>query len=43
MLKDGRYRLDEDWRWTCGDGSRGRSTIEEKTTNKNSDRKTRTG
>jgi hypothetical protein len=30
MLKDGRYRLDGDWRWTCGDRSRERSTIEEK-------------
>jgi hypothetical protein len=30
VLEDGRYRLDEDWRWTSGDGSRGRSTIEEK-------------
>jgi len=30
VLADGRYRLDEDWRWTCGDGGRGRSTIEEK-------------
>ena len=31
VLADGRYRLEEDWRWTCGDGSRGRSTIEETT------------
>ena len=30
VLPDGRYRLDENWRWTCGDGSGGRSTIEEK-------------
>jgi len=30
VLDDGRYRLDEEWRWTCGDGSRGRSTIEER-------------
>jgi len=30
VLADGRYRLDEEWRWTCGDGSRGRSTIEER-------------
>ena len=22
VLDDGRYRLDEEWRWTCGDGSR---------------------
>ena len=29
VLEDGRYRLDEDWRWTSGDGSRGRSTIDE--------------
>jgi len=29
VLADGRYRLDEDWRWTSGNGSRGHSTIEE--------------
>ena len=26
---DGRYRLRESWRWTCGDGSRGESVVEE--------------
>lgn len=30
VMEDGRYRLGEEWRWTCGDGSRGHSTIEEK-------------
>ena len=29
VLEDGRYRLDEDWQWTSGDQSRGRSVIEE--------------
>jgi hypothetical protein len=26
---DGRYRLRESWRWTCGDGSSGESVVEE--------------
>jgi len=29
ILPDGRYRLREKWRWTCGDGSSGESVIEE--------------
>ncbi len=29
MLEDGRYRLHEEWRWTCGDGSSGKSVVEE--------------
>ena len=29
ILADGRYRLHEDWQWTCGDLSRGTSIIEE--------------
>jgi hypothetical protein len=29
ILSDGRYRLHEDWQWTCGDHSKGRSVIEE--------------
>jgi len=29
ILPDGRYRLHEDWRWTCGDGGRGTSVVEE--------------
>jgi hypothetical protein len=28
-LTDGRLRLHEDWRWTSGDGSSGRSVVEE--------------
>jgi hypothetical protein len=28
-LADGRLRLHERWQWTCGDGSRGESIIEE--------------
>jgi hypothetical protein len=28
-LPDGRVRLTEDWRWTNGDGSTGRSILEE--------------
>ncbi|MGB9181683.1 MAG: hypothetical protein WCB68_20805 [Pyrinomonadaceae bacterium] len=28
-LEDGRYRLNESWQWTSGDGSSGRSVIEE--------------
>jgi hypothetical protein len=29
VLKDGKLRLHERWRWTCGDGSSGSSTLEE--------------
>ena len=29
MLPDGRLRLHEEWRWTSGDGSSGRSVVEE--------------
>jgi hypothetical protein len=29
ILPDGRYRLHEKWRWTCGDGSSGESVVEE--------------
>jgi hypothetical protein len=29
VLPDGRLRLHEEWRWTSGDGSSGRSVIEE--------------
>lgn len=29
ILPDGRYRLHEEWRWTSGDLSAGRSTVEE--------------
>ncbi len=29
VLHDGRLRLLEEWRWTCGDGSEGTSVIEE--------------
>jgi hypothetical protein len=29
ILPDGRYRLHESWQWTCGDGARGRSVVEE--------------
>ncbi|MBI2682391.1 MAG: n-acetylglutamate synthase [Acidobacteriales bacterium] len=29
LLPDGRYRMHEEWRWTCGDRSQGRSVIEE--------------
>ncbi len=29
LLPDGRLRLHETWRWTCGDGSEGRSVVEE--------------
>jgi hypothetical protein len=29
ILPDGRYRLHEEWRWTSGDGSAGRSVVEE--------------
>jgi len=28
-LPDGRLRLHETWQWTCGDGARGRSIVEE--------------
>lgn len=28
-LPAGRLRLHESWRWTCGDGSEGRSVVEE--------------
>lgn len=28
-LPDGRLRLHETWQWTCGDGSRGESVVEE--------------
>lgn len=28
-LADGRYRVEEMWRWTCGDGTTGRSVLEE--------------
>jgi hypothetical protein len=29
QLPDGRYRLHETWRWTCGDRSSGESVVEE--------------
>jgi hypothetical protein len=29
VLHDGRYRLHESWQWTCGEGTRGTSVIEE--------------
>lgn len=29
VLPDGRLRLHEEWRWTSGDGSAGRSVVEE--------------
>ncbi len=29
ILPDGRLRLQEDWQWTSGDGSRGQSVVEE--------------
>jgi hypothetical protein len=29
LLPDGRYRLREFWRWTCGDCSKGESVVEE--------------
>ncbi|MBS1910348.1 MAG: n-acetylglutamate synthase [Bacteroidetes bacterium] len=29
VLADGRIRLYESWRWTCGDGSAGESVVEE--------------
>ena len=29
ILSDGRYRIHELWKWTCGDGSTGESTVEE--------------
>lgn len=29
VLPDGRYRLHEKWRWTCGDRSQGESIAEE--------------
>jgi hypothetical protein len=29
VLADGRLRLNEDWRWTSGDGSTGSSVLEE--------------
>jgi hypothetical protein len=29
VLPDGRLRLHEEWRWTSGDGSSGRSVVEE--------------
>jgi len=29
LLSDGRLRLHEEWRWTSGDGSSGRSVVEE--------------
>ena len=29
ILPDGRLRLHEDWQWTSGDGSKGRSVVEE--------------
>jgi hypothetical protein len=29
VLPDGRYRLHEKWRWTCGDLSSGESVVEE--------------
>jgi hypothetical protein len=29
ILPDGRYRLHEKWRWTCGDKSSGESVVEE--------------
>ncbi|QIN85244.1 n-acetylglutamate synthase [Rubrobacter tropicus] len=29
VLADGRIRLHEEWRWTSGDGSSGRSVVEE--------------
>ena len=29
VLPDGRLRLHESWRWTCGDRSAGRSVVEE--------------
>lgn len=29
ILPDGRIRLHEEWRWTSGDGSEGRSVVEE--------------
>ncbi len=29
LLPDGRIRLHEEWRWTSGDGSSGRSVLEE--------------
>ena len=31
ILADGRIRLKENWQWTCGDSSKGESTIEETT------------
>jgi len=29
LLPNGKIRLHENWEWTCGDGSKGRSIIEE--------------
>jgi hypothetical protein len=29
VLADGRYRLQERWRWTCGDSSTGESVLEQ--------------
>jgi hypothetical protein len=29
LLPDGRLRLHESWQWTCGEGERGRSVVEE--------------
>ena len=29
ILPDGRYRMHEMWKWTCGDGSAGESVVEE--------------
>ncbi len=29
VLPDGRYRMHENWRWTCGDRSSGESIVEE--------------
>lgn len=29
ILPDGRYRLRENWRWTCGNRSEGESVVEE--------------
>jgi hypothetical protein len=29
LLDDGRIRLHEKWQWTCGDGAKGESVVEE--------------
>jgi hypothetical protein len=38
VLADGRYRLEERWRWTSGDCSAGESTVEETSPSKEAER-----